>query len=123
VTRPTRWLLVHTAIGAVIAQASAAPADLARGEELFHTCAACHSVLGDGIGPDITGIYGRPAAMRPEFTYSEALKGRALVWSAANLRAFIESPERFVPGTLMTFPGYPMPADVDDVIAYLKTLK
>jgi cytochrome c len=98
-------------------------ADLARGEQLFHTCAACHSVLGDGIGPDISGIYGRPAAIQPGFNYSEALKQRGLTWTEANLRAFIHNPQAFVPGTLMSFPGYERTDDIDDVVAYLKTLK
>jgi cytochrome c len=98
-------------------------ADLARGEQLFHTCAACHSVLGDGIGPDITGIYGKPAAMRAGFNYSEALKRRGLTWNDANLRAFIHNPQAFVPGTLMSFPGYERADDIDDVVAYLKTLQ
>ena len=46
--------LLAASLAAVSTSASAA--DLTRGEQLFHTCAACHSVLGDGIGPDITGI-------------------------------------------------------------------
>jgi cytochrome c len=80
-------------------------------------------VLGDGIGPDISGIYGKPAAMRAGFNYSQALKRRGLTWNEANLRAFIHNPQSFVPGTLMSFPGYERTADIDDVIAYLKTLK
>jgi cytochrome c len=113
-------VLLAASFAAVSTGASAA--DLARGEQLFHTCAACHSVLGDGIGPDITGIYGQPAAMRG-FNYSEALKRRGLTWTEANLRAFIHNPQTFVPGTLMTFPGYERTADIDDVLAYLKLLK
>ena len=107
----------------VAAPTAAITADLARGEQLFHTCAACHSVLGDGIGPDITGIYGQPAATRPGFNYSDALNRRGLIWNEANLRAFIHNPQSFVPGTLMSFPGYERTADIDDVVAYLKTLK
>src|SRR5580693_1290090 len=119
---------IDLATAVLVAMLVAAPtrtiaADLARGEQLFHTCAACHSVLGDGIGPDITGIYGQPAAMRPGFNYSDALKHRGLTWTDANLRAFIHDPQAFVPGTLMTFPGYERLSDIDDVLAYLKSLK
>jgi cytochrome c2 len=113
--------LLAANLAAVSTKASAA--DLARGEQLFHTCAACHSVLGDGIGPDITGIYGQPAAMRAGFNYSNALKHRGLTWTEANLRAFIHDPQAFVPGTLMSFPGYERTADIDDVLGYLKSLK
>jgi len=107
----------------VAAPTPAIAADLSRGEQLFHTCAACHSVLGDGIGPDITGIYGQPAATRPGFNYSDALKRRGLIWNEANLRALIHNPQAFVPGTLMSFPGYDRTADIDDVVAYLRMLK
>jgi cytochrome c len=98
-------------------------ADLKRGEVLFHTCAACHSVLGDGIGPDITGVYGQPAGKRRGFMYSDAMKNSGLVWNETNLRALVKNPQALVPGTKMTFPGYQMPADIDDVVAYIKSLK
>jgi len=101
----------------------AAASDLARGELLFQTCAACHNPLGDGIGPDLHGIYGRRAATTPGFNYSAALKNSHIVWDDAALRAFVKDPQSFVKGTLMSFPGYPAPADVDAVIAYLKTLQ
>lgn len=97
--------------------------DPARGELLFQTCAACHSVLGDGIGPDLTGIYGSKAAARPGFAYSAAMKESGIVWNETTLRAFIEDPQATVKGTAMLFPGYKAPADVAAVLAYLKTLK
>jgi cytochrome c len=107
---------------ALLAQHACA-ADVDRGALLFQTCSACHSVLGDGIGPDINGIYGRKAATREGFKYSEAMKLSGIIWDEATLRAFIKKPQSVVKGTAMAFPGYEMPADVDDVIGYLKTLK
>lgn len=104
-------------------QTQANAADLQRGALLFQSCTACHNVLGDGVGPDLTGIYGQKAALRSDFNYSAALKASAVVWNEANLRAFIKDPQALVKGTLMTFPGYAAPADIDDVIAYMKTLK
>jgi cytochrome c len=97
--------------------------DLERGQLLFQTCAACHSVLGDGVGPDLRGIYGRKAATRPGFNYSAALKSSDIVWNEANLRAFVKDPQALVKGTAMTFPGYPAQSDVDAVIVYLKTFQ
>src|SRR6266700_7865637 len=64
---------------ALLAQHACA-ADVDRGALLFQTCSACHSVLGDGIGPDINGIYGRKAATREGFNYSEAMKSSGIVW-------------------------------------------
>jgi len=107
---------------ALLAQHACA-ADVSRGALLFQTCSACHSVLGDGIGPDINGIYGRKAATREGFKYSEAMKLSGIIWDEATLRAFIKKPQSVVKGTAMAFPGYEMPADVDDVIGYLKTLQ
>ena len=118
---PAGAVVLACALGAQH-RAVAAP-DLARGELLFQTCAACHTVLGDGVGPDLRGVYGRKAATSPGFSYSAALKGSAIVWNDANLRAFVMDPQALVKGTAMTFPGYPAQSDVDDVIAYLETYR
>jgi cytochrome c len=98
-------------------------ADLKRGALLFQSCSACHSVLRDGIGPDIVGIYGQQAARRDGFSYSSAMKNSGIVWDDATLRAFVTNPQSVVKGTLMVFPGYAMLADVDNVVGYLKTLR
>lgn len=118
----TRISMFAAAISACLLVCAQA-ADLKRGQQLFNTCAACHSVLGDGVGPDITGIYGKPAARNPTFMYSPALRGSGLIWSEDTLRGFIANPQKFLPGTLMSFPGYSSNADIDDVIAYLKTYR
>jgi len=117
-----RVLCVATSLAAFDAPAIAA-AELSRGALLFQTCSACHSVLGDGVGPDLTGIYGQKAASRTGFDYSSALRASALVWDEPTLRAFITNPQALVPGTTMTFPGYDKLADTDAVISYLKTLR
>src|SRR5262249_9526991 len=98
-------------------------ADLKRGELLFQSCAACHSILGNGIGPDIQHIFGMKAASQPGFKYSEAMQRSNLVWDEKTLRAFIAAPQSVVKGTAMTFPGYSRPADVNDVVAFLKSQK
>jgi len=112
------WL---TTFASIPSQASAA--DPQRGALLFQSCTACHNVLGDGVGPDLTGVYGQKAAQRPDFNYSPALKASGLTWTDANLRAFIENPQALVKGTAMLFPGYAARDDVDAVVAYMKTLK
>ena len=115
-----RLLYAATSLAAAERQAIAAEA-LSRGALLFQTCSACHSVLGDGVGPDLTGIYGSKAASRPGFDYSSALRSSGLVWDEPTLRAFITNPQDLVPGTTMTFPGYDKRADTDAVVDYLKT--
>jgi len=118
---PATLIMLLTLVGRPH-RAAAAP-DLKRGELLFQTCAACHSVLGDGVGPDLRGVYGRKAALSPGFNYSAALKNSGIVWNEANLRAFVKDPQGMLTGTAMTFPGYPAESDVDDVIAFLKTYR
>ena len=44
-------------------------------------------------------------------------------WDAANLKAYITDPQSKVKGNRMPFSGLQNPADIDDVIAYLQTLK
>jgi cytochrome c len=97
--------------------------DQSRGALLFQTCSSCHSVLGDGVGPNLYGIYGKRAGTQPGFKYSSAMLQSGLTWDEATLRAFITNPQALVKGTLMTFPGYSSPADVNSVVEYIKTLK
>ena len=46
-----------------------------------------------------------------------------LTWDEANLREYIADPQAKVKGNRMPFGGVSNPADLDDVVAYLKTLK
>ena len=46
-----------------------------------------------------------------------------LTWDEVTLRQFIADPQAKVAGTRMPFSGLPDPKDVDDVVAYLGTLK
>lgn len=98
-------------------------ADLKRGELLFQTCSACHTITGDGLGPDLHGVFGRKSAQVADFDYSPAMRAANLTWDAKTLAAFVANPQKLVSGTKMTFPGYTAQADIDNVIAYLKTLR
>jgi cytochrome c len=68
---------------------------------------------------------GRTAGTLASFQdYSEAMRAagrRGLVWNAPTLDAFLEDPERLVPGTSMNFVGLRSKSDRDDVIAYVQT--
>jgi cytochrome c len=116
--RPLGAMLCLVAMGSAQAQSPSG-----RGALLFQTCAACHNVLGDGIGPDLTGIYGQKAARNPNYSYSEALRASNLVWDEPTLKAFIRDPQSLVKGTKMAFPGYADDADVEAVLAYLKNYR
>ena len=71
------------------------------------------------MGPNLEGVFGRPAASLPDFAYSDALRATELVWTPRALDAWLAEPARFVAGTTMAFTGYRAPADQRDLIAYL----
>jgi cytochrome c len=102
---------------------SAFGADVARGRELYQTCAACHTERPDALGPSLKGVVGRKSAALEDFRYSNPMKRANLVWDDDNLRDYIKDPQAKVRGNRMPYAGLTEGNDVDDVIAYLKTLK
>jgi cytochrome c len=75
------------------------------------------------VGPSLFGVFGRAAGQAPGFNYSSAMQSSGLVWTEPTLSDFLASPSTKVPGTKMTFPGLPSADQIDDAIAFLKTLK
>lgn len=99
-----------------------AAADQERGELLGFACLACHKLAaGEGtlVGPNLHGVFGRPAGSLPGFEFSPALKASGLVWTPVSLEAWLADPSGFVEGTTMAFTGYRSPEDRRDLIAYL----
>ena len=98
--------------------------DLERGRLLALACAACHT-FGPGerhlLGPNLHGVFGRPAASLEGFQYSPALAATGIVWTPELLDRWLAEPADFVPGTTMAFTGYRLPDDRRDLIAYLVT--
>lgn len=106
--------------------AAQAAGDAKAGADVFKRCAVCHTSDkggGDGLGPNLSGVFGRKAAMRPGFSYSAPLKKSGLVWNEANLTKWVAGPARVVPGTKMSFAGLSSKKQQADVVAYLGTLK
>ena len=110
-------LLLALSVGA------AAAADAEHGKALFQTCAACHTDRPDALGPSLKGVVGRKSAALEDFRYSNPMKRANFVWDEDNLRAYISDPQAKVKGNRMPYGGLTNAADVDDVIAYLKTLQ
>lgn len=115
------------AIGALLLSGAvstpAFAADAGHGKELFTACAACHTERPDASGPSLKGVVGRKSAALEDFHYSNAMKRADLTWDEATLREYLRDPQAKVKGTRMPFSGFPNPTDVDDVVAYLVTLK
>jgi cytochrome c len=122
-----RWVSLAIVIAAIAAPAAAQ--DVAKGEAAFKRCRACHAVgpgAGNKTGPQLNGIVGRKAAAAPGFNYSDAMKARAaagLVWTEPNLTAYLQAPDEFLPKGVMAFAGVKDPAQLKDLIAFLKTQK
>jgi len=110
-------------LGLALAAGNAAAADADHGKALFATCAACHSERADALGPSLKGVFGRQSAALADFRYSNPMKRANLVWDEDNLRAYIHDPQGKVRGNRMPYGGMSDAADVDDIVAYLKTLK
>jgi len=101
----------------------AAAADPDHGKALYQTCAACHTERPDALGPSLKGVVGRKSAALEDFRYSNPMKRANLVWDEANLRAYIQDPQAKVKGNRMPYGGLTDGKDVDDIVAYLKTLQ
>jgi cytochrome c len=123
----TRWFGALAALFLVGAITPATAAgDPAKGKTLFVRCAICHSNAKGApnrIGPNLFGVVGRKAASMQGFFYSGALKQSAIVWTPDKLKAWITNPAKLVPGNRMPFAGVADPGQVDDLVAYLATLK
>ncbi len=111
------------AAAAVLVALPAAAADLEHGRQVFRACAACHSEKPDAIGPSLRGVVGRKSASLADFRYSGPMRRANLVWDDGNLRQFLADPQAKVAGSRMPFGGFADPRDIDDVVAYLATLK
>ena len=99
-----------------------AGADRENGRRLAQMCKACHT-LGEGgvhmIGPNLFGVFGRPAGSAERFMYSAALQEVEFSWTPRALDAWLTRPARFLPGNRMSFPGVASASDRADMIAYL----
>ncbi len=100
-----------------------ASADVAKGEQSFKKCQACHTINqggANGIGPNLYGVSGDGvAADRGGFAFSDALKSHGGTWDAATMDAWLKNPKGFAAGTKMTFAGISNDQERANLIAYL----
>ncbi|MEW4467333.1 cytochrome c family protein [Parasphingorhabdus sp. JC815] len=92
----------------------------------FAQCRTCHTVEKDGrdgIGPNLWGVAGHPAAQQAGFAYSPAMRSSGLTWDSATLDKFLKEPLKIVRGTKMAYAGLRNDKQRAEVIAYLETLK
>lgn len=97
--------------------------DVAAGEKSFAKCRACHQIgetAKNSVGPVLNGLIGRPAGSVEGYNYSAANKNSGLTWDEATFSEYIASPATKIKGTKMAFAGIKDPAEVANLIAYLK---
>ena len=130
--RFSRIAITLTVATGAAAAAAAAPSGLAaykgdpvKGKSDFVVCKACHSPDKgvNRIGPSLWGVVGRTSGSIPGFNYSAANKQGHIVWSPDVLFAYLEHPQKYLPGTKMTYAGLADPQKRANIIAYLGTLK
>lgn len=97
-----------------------------RGAEVFAAeCSECHSARAgkNKKGPSLHGISGRKAGELADFKYSDAMRGSAWLWDAETLRRYLTQPRRALPGGTMKYDGLADPKALDDLLAYLASLR
>jgi cytochrome c len=115
-------------LSAALLASAPAWADAQLGERLARvSCTQCHSFAkgeGHGVGPNLFGLLGRPAAVAPGFEFSrphaDALKGKT--WDAALLERWLTDTQSVAPGSGMVY-FQDDPAKRAALIEYLQTLK
>jgi len=97
--------------------------DVARGKVVFTQCKTCHVVTPgvNRIGPSLYGVVGRPSGSIAGYAYSAANKNSHITWTEPVMFTYLEAPQKFLPGTKMSYAGLKDPQKRADVIAYLKS--
>jgi cytochrome c len=122
-----RTLTLFGIAGIVALSLPAMAADANKGKQLFESCAKCHPITAEGdsslVGPTLKGIVGRKAASIDDFRYSSAMRASGITWTEQDIKAYVADPQAKVKGNRMALKSTFEPAEIDDIIAYLKTLK
>ena len=112
----------------LLASRNGVAADLPAGKAAFTAftaCTSCHQIGPDArnaFGPQLNGLFGRPAGSVAGYGYSAAMKNSKIVWNEQTLAAFIRNPDRTVPVTKMRFFSLGFgDQKIADLLAYLRT--
>ena len=111
---------------ALLLPATASAQDAAAGQRVFNQCRACHTLNAggrNGVGPNLYGLFGRPAGIVEGYRYSTSLRERGeagLAWNEETLRAYIADPKAVVPNGAMPYAGLRNVQQQTDLLAYLR---
>ena len=95
------------------------------GAGVFKKCATCHTPDKggkNGTGPNLWNLVGRKISSVDGFGYSAASKAKGGEWTWDSLIPYINAPAAWMPGNKMAFAGIKDPAELADLMVYLRTL-
>ena len=107
--------------------------DAEKGKKVFKKCAACHNAASGAkhkTGPNLWGIAGSKAGAQDGYKYSDWLKGAGIEWNDEALTAWVSNKKvkkayfgKDIKNSKMIFGGIRKENKINDLLAYLKTLK
>ena len=108
-----------------VAAAPAITGDPKAGKKVFKKCKACHAAdkPKNKVGPHLVGVMGRPIASVEGFKYSKPMAALGGEWTVETMTEFLRKPRGYVKGTKMSFAGLRKDADIENVIAYLRSVE
>lgn len=101
-------------------------ADVKAGEAVFAKCQACHNIANggaNGTGPNLWAVVGMKPGVHAGFAYSTAMiefGAKQPVWDDLHLYEYLRAPQKYIPGTKMSFVGLKKSEDRVNIIAYLR---
>ncbi len=106
----------------VFPKINAAAENADQGKQLFEKrCTGCHSLNRNKEGPQLAGVYGRPAGTAPAYNYSTALKSAHFAWDEQRLEQWLTDTQALVEDNNMDF-HVPKADERAAIIRYLKSL-
>jgi cytochrome c len=115
-------LFAFAAVAALVSTSALAAGDPAAGQKLFTRCVICHTAgAGEAnrMGPNLHGLFDRPAGKAPGFHYTPGLAKATFHWDDAKLDRWLTNPGGLIPGAAMVL-RTDSPKERQDLIAYLR---
>ncbi len=114
--------IILAALAALASTPAMAAGDPASGKLLFNKCTTCHTIgagQANRLGPNLHGLFDRPAGKAPGFRYSAGLAGATFKWDDPKLDQWLTNPAGLIPGAAMVLKTSD-PKQRQDLIAYLR---